>query len=174
MHLFAGLHEEHDNSDLAILSGAKKRHSESRLKSRPSSTQFFSMPAQDFLVPGDPIEYRTTGFSAGHVRSMMHLDTYGPKDSIETEIKRAEGIIPKSPNLNKNLLLLSSPERNLLTSVGVRNDSPQSLVVKERLSTKKLHDMQREASYILKDPRSRRMHWFDSYQSREKVYLILS
>jgi hypothetical protein len=125
---------------------------------------------QDFLVPWDPIEYRTTGFSAGHVRSMMHLDTYGPKDSIETEIKRAEGTIPKSPNSNKNLLLLSSSERVLLTAVGVRSDSPQSVVVKEGLSTKKLHDMQREASYMLKDPRSRRIHWFDSYESRKKVY----
>jgi len=168
--LFAGLHEERDDKDLAIATGAKKRHSESRLKLRSApSAPDSNTTAQDFLTPGDPFDFRTTGFSAGHVRSMMHLDTYGPKDSVETELKRAEGAIPKSPNTNKNILILSNPERKTLAESGIRAVSPQSQVEREGLSTRDMHHIQQEASYLLKNPRSRRLHWFESYQSKEKV-----
>jgi hypothetical protein len=95
---------------------------------------------------------------------MMQLDTFGPHNSIEVEINRAEGLIPLSPNSDKNFVLLTKTERKKIDSVLIGTRSRSSSDFGKSMS-------KQDASYQLKDPRSRRMHWFNSYESKKKVRL---
>lgn len=39
-------------------------------------------PLEDFVLPLDPLRPRSTGYSSGHVRSMLSLDTFGDFNSL--------------------------------------------------------------------------------------------
>ena len=181
--LLCDMHKEKDEKDLAIITGVSKRFSESRLKSRErvgissdidSTNEYVN--GRDFLNPSDPVEQRNTGFSSGHVRSMMELDTFGPSHSMNVELKRSKGLIPQSPNIDKNRLLVLEQERLKfeksvdLMSKPLKNDFVPDDYFERAASHKDTRNgISNELSYIFKDPRSRRTHWFETYESKIKV-----
>ena len=71
-----------------------------RLPPKPKNLEsaLDDIPLVDFAQPAGPTRPRTTGFSPGHLRSMMSLDTFGPIDSAQKEVLRQTGSIPQSPN----------------------------------------------------------------------------
>lgn len=59
---------------------------------------------EDFLQPGDPTRRRQTGYSPGHIRSVLHLDTFGPNQAKAVDTQRKQGLLPISPNsADKNI-----------------------------------------------------------------------
>jgi hypothetical protein len=58
---------------------------------------------EDFLQPSDPTRRRQTGYSPGHIRSVLHLDTFGPNQAKDVESQRRRGSLPSSPNSDKNI-----------------------------------------------------------------------
>lgn len=58
----------------------------------------------DFLNPRSSSsgQQRTTGYNRGHIRSVLQLDTFGPEHSREIELKRDIGLLPDSPNPDRN------------------------------------------------------------------------
>ena len=56
---------------------------------------------EDFLQPKCPLRDRKTGYSAGHIRSVLELDTFGPNHSEFVEAMRMSGELPASPNYNR-------------------------------------------------------------------------
>jgi hypothetical protein len=148
--LLGDMHKDKDENDLAILNGAVKRFSESRIKNRASSANIeTTYCGKDFLTPDDPIDERITGFSSGNRRSIMEFDTFGPNHSQKVKLKRSKKIVPLSPNTDRNRLLVTPDERkNFERSMNAPNA---------------------ESSFISKDTRARRNHWFETYQSRITV-----
>jgi hypothetical protein len=76
--------------------------SQSRLPPKPKNitTAADDAPLTDFALPPGSQQARTTGFSSGHVRSMMQFDTFGPNDSDVKSALRSRGDIPPSPNVD--------------------------------------------------------------------------
>jgi hypothetical protein len=74
--------------------------SQSRLPAKPKliTTAADVAPLVDFALPAGSLRPRTTGFSPGHVRSILKFDTFGPLDSETKALLRAGGEIPQSPN----------------------------------------------------------------------------
>jgi hypothetical protein len=62
---------------------------------------------EDFLQPKDQTHERKIGYNAGHIRTILELDTFGPAHSEAVSEKRRAGRLPMSPNLDRNR---SSPE----------------------------------------------------------------
>lgn len=57
---------------------------------------------EDFLQPKDQTHQRKTGYSKGHIRSILELDTFGPAHSEKVNNERKSGKLPMSPNLDRN------------------------------------------------------------------------
>ena len=57
---------------------------------------------EDFLNPRAMTAPRSTGYNIGHIRSVLQLDTYGPNHSADVEKKRSVGLLPNSPNVDRN------------------------------------------------------------------------
>lgn len=57
---------------------------------------------QDFLQPKSLVEPRRTGYSRGHIRSILELDTFGPQHSERVNEERLAGTLPMSPNIDRN------------------------------------------------------------------------
>jgi hypothetical protein len=57
---------------------------------------------QDFVQPRVLTRERKTGYSPGHIRSVLELDTFGPNNGESVEARRQAGVLPSSPNYNKN------------------------------------------------------------------------
>lgn len=57
---------------------------------------------EDFLQPRTLVESRRTGYSRGHIRSVLELDTFGPQHSDRVNEERLSGTLPTSPNLDRN------------------------------------------------------------------------
>mmetsp|Transcript_15662 Transcript_15662/g.16406 ORF Transcript_15662/g.16406 Transcript_15662/m.16406 type:complete len:322 (+) Transcript_15662:26-991(+) len=57
---------------------------------------------QDFLQPRTLVESRRTGYSRGHIRSILELDTFGPQHSERVNEERLAGTLPMSPNVDRN------------------------------------------------------------------------
>ena len=166
--LLGDLHQDKDHNDWAILSGAKPRFSESRLKNRSGiSTASGRMGGErtdnlgmkDFLTPQDPTELRTVGYTSGHVRSVTEADTFGPSHSLEVQSKRSEGLVPRSPNTDKNRLFVTEDERAKFSLSSKAKD------VIEKAQTLRL---QHNFGLHSTDCRTKRNHWFETYQSRIK------
>lgn len=62
---------------------------------------------EDFLNPRSLTAPRKIGYNPGHIRSVLQLDTYGPEHSAEVELKRSMGLLPPSPNMDRNRELRS-------------------------------------------------------------------
>lgn len=182
--LLGDLHQEKDEKDWAILYGEKPRFTESRLKSREKlracttnaisdTTGSFSsskniadgeeFTGKDFLDPFNPVKQRTVGYTSGHVRSITEADTYGPKHSMHVEIKRSEGLVPRSPNVDRNRLLVTDEERKQFTY----SKTAKNFIAKSMTSAHLFH---RENSSVLSivDARTKRNHWFDTHRQKLK------
>eukprot|EP01040_Poterioochromonas_malhamensis_P015943 gene15943-17967_t len=70
-------------------------------------------PIEDFVRPGDTSAPRQTGYEHGHIRSLFHLDTYGPTSSKQTLGSRKAKRLPKG-NVDRYARL--SPEHHLTLS----------------------------------------------------------
>ena len=167
--LLGDLHQDRDHNDWAILSGAKPRFSESRLKSRSRASTSGDMKIdngsnlsmKDFLTPQDPTEIRTVGYTSGHVRSITEADTFGPNHSLEVQMKRSGGLVPSSPNTDKNRLFVTEEERMQFMQ------SSKAMDVMEKAKTLQLsNNFISGLSNV--DCRTKRNHWFESYQNRVK------
>merc|ERR1711916_33951 len=179
--LLGDLHQEKDDMDWAILNGDKPHFSVSRLKGRKKLRVSTANAAsdgnnprfrprecadenigKDFLDPHNPVQLRTVGYTSGHVRSITEADTYGPKHSMHVEMKRSKGLIPQSPNTDRNRHLVTNEERKqFANSKSARNITTKSMTV-IRLENSKDTSL---SSAV--DARTRRNHWFETL--RQKV-----
>jgi hypothetical protein len=66
-----------------------------KIKEPPSELR---SKVEDFLQPRDLTRKRVIGFSPGHIRSVLNLDTFGPNHSAKVENDRTAGALPQSPN----------------------------------------------------------------------------
>lgn len=58
-------------------------------------------PLDDFVRPNDVISPRSTGYTQGHMRSLLHFDTFGPQSSRIATLGREIGLLPESPNVDR-------------------------------------------------------------------------
>lgn len=93
--------------------------SKSRLPPKPKNitTAADDAPLVDFAVPAGSQRPRTTGYSPGHIRTVMMYDTFGPNDSEIKADLRGSGVIPQSPN--EDHYAAQSPSRPGVSSRGV-------------------------------------------------------
>ena len=70
------------------------------------------MPSGDFLQPNDPVRPRSTGYSAGHTRTILGLDSFGPESSKRLELARMVGELPASPNVDRERTMNRSQSPN--------------------------------------------------------------
>ena len=182
--LLGDLHQQKDDRDWAILSGDKPRFSESRLKSRnklraaeadltsaKSNALSYARESafgeeligKDFLNPFNPIQQRTVGYTSGHVRSIHEADTFGPKHSMHVELKRSEGLVPQSPNTDRNRLLITNEERKQF----VKSKIAKNVISKNIRSANLTYTKERSALSTL-DARSKGNNWFNTYRQEIK------
>lgn len=70
------------------------------LKEKPPPAELRTF-VEDFLQPKNLTRRRVTGYSPGHIRSLLDLDTFGPNHSQRVEDKRSSGLLPLSPNASR-------------------------------------------------------------------------
>lgn len=70
------------------------------LKEKPPPAELRTF-VEDFLQPKNLTRRRVTGYSPGHIRSLLDLDTFGPNHSQNVEKKRMTGLLPMSPNASR-------------------------------------------------------------------------
>lgn len=108
--------KENENlaGESAVVSCRKMSNKDDRLKTSQK------VGLEDFVRPDDPLStnFRNTGYSAGHIRSKLGLDTYGPASSNERAFDRATGLIPVSPNIDRERTFSALDKGN-----GIRNGS---------------------------------------------------
>jgi hypothetical protein len=75
----------------------------------------------DFTEPAFPLRPRSVGYSPGHIRSKLHTDTHGPKDSLQNKFGISVGERVESPNPDRydlqtpnDSVILSMPELKTL------------------------------------------------------------
>lgn len=90
------LHEHHAPRDVAT----PKFPITKSLKEKPPPVELRSV-IEDFLQPKNLTRRRVTGYSPGHIRSLLDLDTFGPNHSQKVEMKRSTGLLPMSPNASR-------------------------------------------------------------------------
>lgn len=63
----------------------------------------FAGKIEDFNLPLDPLSVnpRRTGYSRGHIRTMLSLDTFGPNSSSVISTMREQASRPESPNVDR-------------------------------------------------------------------------
>jgi hypothetical protein len=117
--------KENDKYDgeSAVVSCRKMLNKDDRLKTSQK------VGCEDFVRPEDPLstKFRDTGYSSGHVRSKLGLDTYGPSSSNERAFDRASRLIPQSPNIDRERTFSSynngSATRSRLSSLETGSNS---------------------------------------------------
>lgn len=87
-----------------------------------------ALPPADFLQPEDPTRPRTTGYSVGHTRSMLGLDSFGPKSAEKHRIARQAGEIPSSPNTDRERAI-DNASPGVGSYGGSRPESPSNSTV---------------------------------------------
>lgn len=70
---------------------------------RPKETQELQTHLEDFLQPQSQVIPRQTGYSKGHIRTVLELDTFGPNHSDAVSESRSLGNLPLSPNVDRNV-----------------------------------------------------------------------
>ena len=63
-----------------------------------------SSEIEDFLKPKDIIRERSSGYSVGHVRTLLGADSYGPKHSATLSRDRLAGKLPFAQNKDLNFV----------------------------------------------------------------------
>ena len=100
----------------------------SRLKLKQE--QVDPLPMEDFLKPEDPTRPRSTGYTHGHVRSMLHFDSFGPHSAERNRQAREVGLLPDSPNVDREAALgKASHGDSRSPSPTLRPDSPGASTV---------------------------------------------
>lgn len=97
MRALCDIHPISDPNDIAPpkfgYNFSKKKLSTAGLRTSP----------EDFIQPYDPTHERKTGYSRGHIRSVLQLDTYGPNHSERVHSARRKKMVPaESPNVDRN------------------------------------------------------------------------
>jgi len=96
----------------------------------------------DFVQPKDPVRPRTTGYSPGHIRTVLGLDTFGPSASKELSKQREKGERSTSPNPDRYNL-----KTNKLSKT--RRVIGRAISPEDRLS---------------RDPHLKSIDWYKSYK----------
>lgn len=100
----------------------------SRLATREK--QLDPLPMSDFLSPEDPTRPRSTGYTHGHVRSMLHFDNFGPHSAERNRHAREVGLLPDSPNIDREAAIERAPSHDSRSpSPAFRPDSPGASTV---------------------------------------------
>jgi hypothetical protein len=71
-------------------------------RARPDRTNELRSTVEDFIQPKSLTESRSTGYTRGHIRSILELDTFGPHHSQLVTYGRLSGSLPLSPNTDRN------------------------------------------------------------------------
>jgi hypothetical protein len=93
------------------------------LKKKPPPAELRSI-VEDFLQPKNLTRTRVTGYSPGHIRSLLDLDTFGPNHSQKVQAGRRSGILPNSPNASRFSNAQSAPGGKRLSGISERSGSP--------------------------------------------------
>jgi hypothetical protein len=101
-----------------------RTYSTSRLKRE--NGQLDPLPMGDFIQPEDATRPRSTGYTHGHVRSMLHLDNFGPNDAQRNRLAREVGLLPDSPNIDRERVIERARDgsRSPSPTPSFRPDSP--------------------------------------------------
>jgi len=90
------------------------------------------MNLADFIEPQDPVRPRSTGYSAGHTRSLLGLDSFGPRMAERNRLAREVGMLPDSPNVDRERVLANrspSPDHDPNVNTDSRASSPGNSTV---------------------------------------------
>ncbi len=115
-----------------------RTYSQSRLKTKERDLD--PLPSGDFLNPKDPTRPRSTGYSPGHTRTILGLDSFGPNDSKRLEYARMVGELPASPNVDRerpfmNRDLSASPPLDTARTTSTVSTPPSSAQGRSRPRT---------------------------------------
>ncbi len=103
-----------------------RKYTESRLKIK--ERDLAAMPTADFIQPQDPVRPRSTGYSPGHTRSLLGLDSFGPRMAERQRLAREVGELPDSPNVDREKALIK-PVRSTSPDLDSRASSPGNSTV---------------------------------------------
>ena len=106
-----------------------RTYSQSRLKRVDKDLS--PPPMGDFLQPEDMTRPRSTGYNSGHVRSMLKLDSYGPESAKRNRYAREVGLLPDSPNLDREKAIETVSRSSSPLPLGEENrpESPSNSTV---------------------------------------------
>ena len=93
---------------------------------RPRESQELRTGLEDFLLPQSQTIPRQTGYSRGHIRTVLELDTFGPNHSDSVSEGRSLGSLPLSPNVDRNAALSPSGSRRHSRSAGTHSPTDRS------------------------------------------------
>lgn len=117
-----------------------KKFTKTRIPLRGDDADDLLSKQTDFLMPRDLTHARKTGYNPGHIRSVLQLDTYGPAHSAEVERQRNEGLLPVSPNLDRNRDLrtevCSASNSRVAAQLQKSKSAPNRVTIKEGTSSK--------------------------------------
>lgn len=83
-------------------------------------------PIEDFVRPDDQTSPRVTGYEHGHIRSLLKLDVFGPASSVAIEKDREAGLLPRSPNVDRHIVVNPSHTLTLRPGTGQSTTSSRA------------------------------------------------
>ena len=126
-----------------------RKYNVSRLKEKERDLK--GLPLADFLQPEFPLRQRETGYSAGHTRTILGLDVYGPSHAERVRLAREVGELPPSPNIDRERAI---ERAGTAGSTRNRADSPSNSTVSTAPSTAESQSTRRKPKKMdaLDDP----------------------
>ena len=184
------IHPDYDPADVT-----GKVYSVSRLKllsrdnnnNNNNNNSADDRPLEDFIRPTEVTRPRSTGYSPGHVRTMLGLDAYGPNSSINQNNEREMGELPVSPNtdrykvLNKPSTAPSASFRPKTSNKKEFENVDSNLFQVEsdhrpKTALVKTNKFLTEEDRSLKDPNTKSVRWYEEYrakiQNKKQNYII--
>ena len=185
------IHPDYDPDDVT-----GKVYSVSRLKlasrgnNNNNNDSSDDRPLEDFIRPTEVTRPRSTGYSPGHVRTILGLDAYGPNSSIAQNNERDIGDLPPTPNTDRYKIFNNKP--STAPSVSSRpkttnknnnefgiNDSNLFQVERDnrpKTANVKTSKFITDEDRSLKDPNTKSAKWYEEYrakiQSKKQEYII--
>lgn len=131
----------------------------------------FSGKIEDFNLPLDPLSVnsRRTGYSRGHIRTMLSLDTFGPNSSSVISTMREQGSRPESPNIDR-YRANQSPRTGSPPQL-VKTYDPRTLTASRCIESGTLGYFGTTLSLddrLLNDPPLKSKEWFKQYSTLRK------
>ena len=180
------LHPLSDPNDRAP---PKSGYNFSRSLSRSFTESEIRSSHEDFLRPKSLVDERSTGYSRGHIRSIMDFDTFGPQHSDLVNQERNLGIKPMSPNSDRYSSRpnssctnrSSSKELSMLRTgsllengVLTRSGNLPVVVVPLHFDQKhKIYDISMNSSHMTADSHTRSLAWSQERYEKLKVIITL-